>query len=113
MMEENALGLSHCEAGAMIVAAWNLYGAIGDAITHHHNYNEYSGNHKDILYSVAAANRFISLSEIGFSGDYHPDILTPIIWETLNVDRDVFDGIEESASAEIEKAEVFLKIGHL
>ena len=111
-IEENALGLSHCETGAMIAAAWNLDGAIGDAIAYHHNYSMYSGDHKDILYSVAAANRFISLSEIGFSGDYHPDILPPVIWDALHVDRDVFDGIEESVNDEIEKAEVFLKMGH-
>ena len=113
LAEENDLGLNHCEAGAMIVSAWKLDGAIGDAVMYHHNYGEYSGDHKDVLYSVAAANRFVALSEIGFSGDCHPDILPPVIWDTLNVDNDVFEGIEESVNEEIKKAEVFLKIDHL
>ena len=112
LAEENDLGLNHCEAGAMIVEAWKLEGAIGDAIKYHHNYNEYSGDYKDVLYSVAAANRFIALSEIGFSGDCHPDILPSVIWDTLNVDKDVFDGIEDIVQDEINKAEVFLKIDH-
>ena len=113
LAEENDLGLNHCEAGAMIVSAWKLEGAIGDAIMYHHDYSDYTGTHKDILYSVAAANRFISLSEIGFAGNRHPDMLPPAIWDVLQVDRYVFDGIEEDVNTEIKKAEVFLKINHL
>jgi len=110
-VEENVLGLNHCMAGAMIAGAWKLDGAVGDAIVHHHNYVDYFGNYKDVLYSVAAANRFASLSEIGFSGDRYPDPLSPVIWETLNVTWDMFEEIEKTVQSEIEKAEVFLKIG--
>jgi putative nucleotidyltransferase with HDIG domain len=113
LAEENALGMNHCEAGAMIAAAWKLNGTVGDTIIHHHSYSEYSGDHKDVLLTVAAANRFASLSEIGFSGNCHPNPLPAIIWKTLNVDQNVFDGIEKSVQSEIEKAEIFLKIGHL
>ena len=113
LAEENALGLNHCQAGAMISTAWKLEGAIGDAIMHHHSYAEYSGNYRDVLFTVAAANRFASLADIGFSGDSYPDILPPIIWETLKVKYDVFDSMVENVNSEIEKAEVFLKIGRL
>jgi putative nucleotidyltransferase with HDIG domain len=111
LAEENALGLNHCQAGALITTAWKLEGAVGDAIIHHHNYEEYTGDYKDVLYSVAAANRFSSLTGIGFSGDRHPVPLPALIWETLNVSREFFDEIEESVNTEIGKAEVFLKIG--
>ena len=77
---------------------------------HHHKCGEYSGKFKDVLFSVAAANRFASISEIGFSGDRFPDSLPPEIWEELNVSRDAFDEIEGNVQSEIEKAEVFLKI---
>jgi putative nucleotidyltransferase with HDIG domain len=113
LAEENALGLNHCEAGAMITAAWKLDGAIGDAIRYHHSYNEYSGNYRDVIFSIAAANRFASLSSIGFSGNCHPHPLPAVIWEALNVDQNVFDEIEERVNNEIEKAEVFLKISRL
>ena len=113
LAEENALGFNHCEAGAIIAAAWKLDGAIGDAIVYHHSYNGYSGSHKDVLYSIVAANHFASLSEIGFSGDRYPQTAPPLIWEALNVSSDVFDEIEESVNNEIGKAEVFLKKNHL
>ena len=111
--EDNTLRMNHCAAGAMISAAWKLEGAVGDAIVQHHAYKEYSGEHKDLLYSVAAANRFASLSGIGFSGERHPEPLPSQIWEALNVSQDVFHDIEEGVTSEIEKAEVFLKIGLL
>jgi HD-like signal output (HDOD) protein len=101
LAEENAFGMNHCEAGEMIASAWKLDGAIGDAIKYHHSYKEYSGDNKDILFSVAAANRFASLSDIGFSGDCHPSPLPNFIWEALKVSRDVFDEIEEKVNVEI------------
>ena len=111
--EESSLGLTHCMAGAMISEAWKLEGAVGDVILNHHNCDTYSGDNKDILYTVAAANRFASMSEIGFSGDRYPGSLPPAIWETLNVSNEIFLDIEDNVNAEIEKAEVFLKISRL
>jgi HD-like signal output (HDOD) protein len=113
LAEENVFGMNHCEAGEMIADAWKLDGAIGDAIKYHHSYEGYTGNNKDILFSVAAANRFSTLSDIGFSGDCHPSPLPNSIWEALKVSRDVFDEIEEKVNIEIEKAEIFLRIGHI
>jgi HD-like signal output (HDOD) protein len=113
LAEENVFGINHCAAGEIIARAWKLDGPIGDAIKYHHTCEEYTGNNKDILFSVAAANRFATLSVIGFSGERHPSPLPNMIWEALNVSRDVFDEIEEKVNAEIEKAEIFLKIGHL
>jgi putative nucleotidyltransferase with HDIG domain len=108
--EEKNLGLNHNAAGAMIVKAWRLEGAVGEAIIHHHNYLEYSGTHKDVLLSIAAANRFASIMEIGFSGDRYPEKPDSLVWETLGVSRDVFDGIETTVNEEIEKAKIFLRL---
>ena len=111
--EKDSLGLNHCSAGALIAAAWKLDGAVRDSIEFHHDYEGYTGDNKDVLYSIAAANRFASISEIGFSGDRYPDPLPAEVWDALNVSKDVFDEIVENVNNEIEKAEVFLKIGHL
>ena len=111
--EKDTLGLDHCDAGALVTEAWKLDGAIGDAIIHHHNLNGYSGDHEDVLYTIAAANRYSTHMEIGFSGDRHPEPLPAYVWEALNVLNDAFDDIEGNVTKEIEKAEVFLKIGHL
>jgi putative nucleotidyltransferase with HDIG domain len=108
--EDKTLGMNHNAAGAMIVKAWRLEGAVGEVIIHHHNYGEYSGPHKDILFSIAVANRFASIMEIGFSGDRYPEKMDNLIWETLRVNRDVFEGIEATVNEEIDKAKIFLRL---
>jgi HD-like signal output (HDOD) protein len=111
--EESTMGMNHCTSGAMISSAWKLEGAVGDVIVHHHDYSMYSGDYKDVLYSVVAANWFASFSGMGFSGNRYPVKIEPLVWETLNISKEVFDEIEKTVYTEIEKAEVFLKIGHL
>jgi len=111
--EENILGLNHCAAGAMIKAAWKLDGAVGDVIVQHHDCEEYQGSHKDVLYSIVASNWFVSFSGLGFSGDRHPEKPQGKVWETLGISMEIFDAIEKVVNAEIEKAEIFLKINSL
>ena len=111
LAEERTLGLDHCTVGALIVKAWKLDGAVGDAIMYHHNYADYYGSHQDVLYSVLVANRFASLGSIGFSGNRHPNRIEKPLWEALGVDQDFFnEEIEEIVKEEIEKAKVFLNI---
>jgi putative nucleotidyltransferase with HDIG domain len=108
--EDRRLGINHCTAGAMIVKAWKLEGAVGDAIVFHHNHLEYDGEHREVLNSVILANRFASIMEIGFSGDRYSERPGPSIWEFLGLDNTVFDEIEPIVNGEIEKAHVFLKL---
>jgi HD-like signal output (HDOD) protein len=108
--EENNLGMNHCASGDAIVRAWKLGGPVGDAIVHHHNYLEYSGESMDILYSVAASNWFASAMGIGFSGDRYPEKIDSSVWTALNVGREIFDEMEPVVTGEIEKAKIFLKL---
>jgi HD-like signal output (HDOD) protein len=108
--EDSTLGINHCGAGSMIVKAWRLEGAVGDAIIYHHGHTGYEGSHKDVLYSIIAANRFAGIMEIGFAGDRYPEKTDPRIWEFLGVDRSIFDEIETTVNEEIEKAQIFLKL---
>jgi putative nucleotidyltransferase with HDIG domain len=108
--EQRSLGMDHAASGGMIAQAWRLEGAVGDAIAHHHNYLEYQGEYKDILYSVVLANRFASIMEIGFSGNRFPEKLDNSVWEQLGLSRDVFEVIEATVNQEIDKAKVFLRV---
>ncbi|MDR2313637.1 MAG: HDOD domain-containing protein [Spirochaetaceae bacterium] len=108
--EDRVLGINHCTAGAMIVKAWKLEGAVGDAIVYHHNHLDYDDSHQELLYTIILANRFAAEMEIGFSGDRRPEKPGPSIWEFLGVQPAVFDEIRATVSGEIEKAEVFLKL---
>ena len=108
--EDASLGLSHCAAGAMIVKAWNLMGPVGESIERHHSTAGYRGDHRDILYTIAAANFFAAQREIGFSGDRFPEKAGTEIWETLKINAGIFEKIEKNVSDEINKAQIFLKI---
>ena len=111
--EKKYLGLSHCTSGDLIAAYWKLEGAVRDTIMHHHECDEYTGDNKDVLYSVAVANHFASFTGMGFSGDRHPGSPSAAVWEGLNISKEIFSEIEETVIGEIEKAEIFLKIGQL
>lgn len=108
--ESKMLGVDHCQSGSMIAEAWRLEGAVGDAIAHHHNYLEYEGPYKDILYSVVLANRFAAIMEIGFSGNRFPDKIEPVVWEYLGLEKSVFMDIEDTVAKEIDKAQIFLML---
>ncbi|QQO09453.1 HDOD domain-containing protein [Breznakiella homolactica] len=108
--EEATLGINHCASGAMIVDAWKLEGAVGDSIVFHHMHTNYDGPHRDVLFSVVAANWFANAMEIGFSGDRYPDKTDPMVWDFLGITRDVFDDLEGSVNQEIEKAQIFLRV---
>jgi putative nucleotidyltransferase with HDIG domain len=108
--EDMNLGINHCSSGALIAAAWKLKGAVGDVIRCHHDCLAYDGEHRDVLFSVAAANWFANIMEIGFSGDRYPDKLEQPVWDALGINRDFFAEIEDLVNQEIEKAQVFLSV---
>jgi HD-like signal output (HDOD) protein len=108
--EERALGLNHCDAGALIAGAWRLEGPVGDTITHHHRCAGYEGPHRDILYTVAAANYFACAGEIGFAGDRSPEKPEGPLWDFLRVGGDTFEPIKAIVNGEIERAKVFLRL---
>ncbi|MCL2093787.1 MAG: HDOD domain-containing protein [Treponema sp.] len=110
--EEGLIKWTHSRAGALIVDAWSLHGPVGDVIIHHHDYADYSGEYRELLYTVAVANYYSTSSRIGFSGNRHPQALPPLVWETLGIDQDqVFEDIDGQVHDEIEEAELFLRVG--
>ncbi|MDR1388905.1 MAG: HDOD domain-containing protein [Treponema sp.] len=108
--EDAVLGINHCTAGALLVKAWKLEGAVGDGIVYHHNHIDYDGGHRELLYTVILANRFASMMEIGFSGDRYPEKPGPSIWEALSLGPEFFEEMEPEVNREIERAQVFLKL---
>ncbi|MDR1128979.1 MAG: HDOD domain-containing protein, partial [Treponema sp.] len=108
--EERVLKFDHCAVGKIIVDAWRLEGAIGDVIKYHHCCLKYEGPYRDILYTVALANRFSSVMEIGFSGNRYPEPLAPEILEYLALGEDIFGELGLAVKKEIEEASVFLKL---
>jgi HD-like signal output (HDOD) protein len=107
--ENQFLGINHCACGERIVNEWKLQGFIGDIITNHHSCAEYSGPYRDLLYNVALANYSIKQWNIGFAGDFHPEI-DPDTWNVLKVKPHITQSLMNMVAGEIEKAEIFLKL---
>jgi HD-like signal output (HDOD) protein len=110
--EKHVLDFDHCDVGKIIAEAWHLEGAAGDVIGFHHSCLEYAGPYRDILYTVAMANRFSStmrVSEMGFSGDRYPEPLAPEILKYLAVDEDILKEFESTVRKKIEDALAFLE----
>jgi HD-like signal output (HDOD) protein len=108
--EKEHLGLDHCEVGSMIGEAWKLGGDILDTIRCHHEPGVYTGTHRSIVYTVAVANFFANVNEIGFSGNRYPENVRADVLAYLGIDLDFVDGMAGEITQEIEKAQVFLKI---
>jgi HD-like signal output (HDOD) protein len=108
--ETETLGLNHNEAGELVAKAWRIEGALADAVIHHHAYTEYAGEHRDLLYTIVAANYFASRMEIGFSGSRHPRKPEHMVWETLGLAWEDIEGIKPAVDDEIEKAQIFLNL---
>ncbi|MDR3123786.1 MAG: HDOD domain-containing protein [Treponema sp.] len=108
--ETENLGVNHAEAGELAAKAWRIEGALRDAVAYHHNYREYTGEHKELLHTIVAANYFASRMEIGFSGDRHPREPEDAVWETLGLAWKTIEDIKPIVDDEIEKAQIFLNL---
>ncbi|HUW40951.1 MAG TPA: HDOD domain-containing protein [Rectinemataceae bacterium] len=109
--ERRTLGIDHCEAGRIVAESWRLTGAIADTIAWHHDLGGYSGEHGDILRTVAVANFFANREGIGFSGNLYPEKPSPEVYSLLGIGKGILEELEGPVNAEIEKAKVFLKLG--
>jgi HD-like signal output (HDOD) protein len=108
--EERLLLVHHAEVGKLIVGNWHLGEDLADAVHYHHHLGEYAGPHRTLVLAVAVANLFSNTYELGFSGDRYPENLPPGVMQELGIDWDYLESIEDSVKAEIEKAQVFLKV---
>jgi HD-like signal output (HDOD) protein len=106
--ETENLGLNHTGAGELVAKAWHIEGALGDAVIHHHNYTEYAGEHRELLYSIVAANYFAAVTETGFSGDRYPLKPENMVWETLGLTWEDLGDLKPMVDDEIKKAQAFL-----
>ncbi|MCK4542051.1 MAG: HDOD domain-containing protein [Spirochaetales bacterium] len=108
--EKSSLSINHSEVGHLIVVSWQLSHEVRDAVTYHHKVSDYAGKHKDFVYTIALANAFSNMNEIGYSGDRFPEPLDPKVYEYLGVTLEDLDEIEDLVNGEIENASIFLKL---
>ena len=110
-VEQQVLGLDHEEVGAMIATKWKLNAVLTDAICHHHTPELAAAAHRDLVATVALADFYVCLFDIGDAGNRYPDPsrLESLLAQCLLAWDDLVD-LAASVEAEIRKAEIFLQI---
>ena len=110
-VEQQVLGLDHEEVGAMIATKWKLNAVLTDAICHHHAPELAAAMHRDLVATVALADFYVCLFDIGDAGNRYPDPsrLESLLAQCLLAWDDLVD-LAASVEAEIRKAEIFLQI---
>ena len=95
----------------MIAAKWKLNPVLNDAICHHHTPELVAPERRNLVATVALADFYVCLFDIGNAGNQYPD---PARLEFLLAQCGLEWGglvdLAASVEAEIRKAEIFLQI---
>jgi len=110
-LEKLCLEIDHEEIGEMIASKWKLNAVITDAICHHHAPELADPAHQALVATIALADFYVCLFDIGYAGNRYPDAaqldglldLCGLQW------ADVV-GLSAAVDDEIKKAEIFLQV---
>jgi HD-like signal output (HDOD) protein len=109
--ETLSLSIDHCAVGGMIAEKWQLYENLIDTLLYHHNADEAKEETRPFVSTVALANAYANIFEIGSAGDPFPEESTVMdLLETMGVDWSKLSALYETVLDEIEKARVFLQM---
>jgi len=109
--EMSAFGFNHQHCGKIIASKWKLNDNIVSAMTHHHEPEKSDEDHRLLISSVAIADLYANIFEMGSAGNYcvveeQVGVLlqqNKLSWHSLT---QMHEGIQDS----IEKASIFLKV---
>jgi putative nucleotidyltransferase with HDIG domain len=110
--ETSTFSFNHQHCGSIIASKWKLGDSIIETMKYHHQPEKSNQAHKLLISSVAIADLYANIFNIGSAGNHFEAeeqiaILfkqNPLSWETLV-------SLHESIQEAIEKASIFLKIG--
>ena len=109
--EQLLVGVDHGVAGRLIGEKWRLSPAIVEALALHHAPAQASDAHGDLVATVALANLYANIYEIGSAGDLYPDsAFLMTILEMMGLKWGDLQPLQAIVNAEIDKAQVFLHI---
>jgi putative nucleotidyltransferase with HDIG domain len=111
ILEKKLLEIDHEEVGEMIASKWKLNAVITDAICHHHSPELAQPEHQALVATVALADFYICLFDIGYAGNRFPNEsqLTSLL-DMCGLQWTTVMGLSEAVDAEIKKAEIFLQV---
>ncbi|MCL2340956.1 MAG: HDOD domain-containing protein [Proteobacteria bacterium] len=110
-LEKQYLEIDHEEVGAMIASTWKLNPVITDAVCHHHAPEQAAPEHQGLVATVALADFYICLFDIGYAGNRFPDgEQLPTLLELCGLEWSSVVKLSEIVDEEIRKAEIFLQV---
>ncbi len=109
--EMSIFGFNHQQCGYVIARKWQLHDNIIAAMKYHHQPEKADKDHRLLISSVAIANVYANIFEIGSAGNHyisekHTDsvlVQSSMSWQSLTQ-------LHESIEDAIEKASIFLQI---
>ena len=109
--ERGVMSLDHEEIGQMIASKWKLNATITDAICHHHSPELVEPEHQGLVATVALADFYICLFDIGYAGNRYPDeVQLDMLLDLCGLEWKTVVSLSEAVDIEIRKAEIFLQI---
>jgi len=110
-MEKQYLEIDHEEVGEMIALTWRLNPVITDAICHHHSPELAAPEHQALVATVALADFYSCLFDIGYAGNRYPDgEQVPMLLALCGLKWSAVSSLTELVDEEIKKAEIFLQV---
>lgn len=111
VLEQELMGFDHEAVGEMIASKWKLNAVLTDAISHHHDVDQAAPEHQSLVATVALADFYVCLFDIGYAGNRYPDeAALAIMLERCGLSWSTVVGLSTAVDAEISKAEIFLQV---
>lgn len=109
--EQLVVGIDHGVAGRLIGEKWRLSPSIIEGLFLHHSPELASEEHRDLVATVALANMYANIFDIGSAGDrYQEGSVLMSILEMLGLKWSDLQPLHAIVKAEIDKAQVFLNL---
>ncbi len=109
--ERKVMALDHEEIGQMIATKWKLNAVITDAICHHHSPQSATPEHQGLVATIALADFYVCLFDIGYAGNHYPDeSQLALLLGLCGLQWEAVVNLAETVDNEIRKAEIFLQV---
>jgi putative nucleotidyltransferase with HDIG domain len=110
-LEKQCLEIDHEEIGEMIATKWKLNAVITDAICHHHAPELADPAHQALVATIALADFYVCLFDIGYAGNRYPDASQlDAILDLCGLQWANVVSLSAAVDEEIKKAEIFLQV---
>jgi putative nucleotidyltransferase with HDIG domain len=110
-VEDEVLGFSHAELGALVAAEWQFPPALCDALRHHHN-PQAAETDKTLTNAVHLADWVAKRMGVGFVGPVVPGAADPVAAKDFDVTEGSLPRLEAEAKAEFLENQSIRELGN-